>query len=68
MEITIPPDFSEFLDLLNRHDVKYLLAGGYAVIYHGYVRATNDMDIWIAVSPENATKADKGAIIRIGKV
>ncbi len=56
MELTLPPDFSDFLTLLNRHDVKYLLIGGYAVNDYGYIRTTNDMDIWIAVSPENAQK------------
>ncbi len=32
------PDFKDFLRLLNEHDVKYLLIGGYAVAYHGYPR------------------------------
>jgi hypothetical protein len=32
------------------------LIGGYAVGYHGYPRATADMDIWVAVNPENADK------------
>lgn len=45
--IPLPPDFSAFLRLLNEHEVRYLLIGGYAVGYHGYVRATADMDIWI---------------------
>lgn len=30
--------------------------GGYAVSYYGYPRATGDMDIWIAIHPENAFK------------
>ncbi|MFH2044715.1 MAG: hypothetical protein ABIK92_06175 [Pseudomonadota bacterium] len=30
------------------------MIGGYAVGYHGYPRATNDMDIWIAIDPEIA--------------
>src|SRR6185436_6292375 len=30
--------------------------GGYAVGYHGYPRATNDMDIWIAIHPNNAER------------
>ena len=42
--------------LLNFHKAEYLLIGGFAVGYHGYPRATGDMDIWIAVSPENAEK------------
>jgi hypothetical protein len=46
----------EFLQLLNSNQVDYLLVGGYAVAYHGYPRATGDMDIWIAVHPRNAEK------------
>jgi hypothetical protein len=42
--------------LLNAHRVEYLLIGGYAVNYHGYPRATADMDIWIAVHPANADR------------
>jgi hypothetical protein len=42
--------------LLNVHHVEYLLIGGYAVNYHGYPRATADMDIWIAVHPTNAQR------------
>lgn len=56
MDITLPPDFKEFLRLLNTHGVEYLLIGGYAVGYHGYPRATNDMDIWIAIHPDNAER------------
>lgn len=52
--IRLPPDFKDFLQLLNSHHVEYLLIGGYAVGYHGYPRATGDMDIWIAIHPQNA--------------
>ena len=52
----LPPDFREFLRLLNDHKVEYLLIGGYAVGYHGYPRATADMDIWVAVDPANARR------------
>lgn len=54
MEMELPLDFKEFLKLLNEKKVKYLLIGGYAVGYHGYPRATSDMDIWIAIHSENA--------------
>jgi predicted nucleotidyltransferase len=54
--IHLPPDFKEFLKLLKENDVRYLLIGGYAVNYYGYIRATGDMDIWIAVHPDNARK------------
>ena len=56
MAPTLPPDFKEFLKLLKEHDVRYLLIGGYAVGYHGYARATDDMDIWVAIHPDNAQK------------
>ena len=42
--------------LLNAHEVEYLLVGGYAVAYHGYPRATADMDIWVGVSEVNAER------------
>lgn len=54
--IRLPPDFKEFLKLLKEHKVRYLLIGGYAVGFHGYPRATADMDIWVAIHPENANK------------
>jgi predicted nucleotidyltransferase len=52
MEI-LPADFKEFIELLNKNDVKYIVIGGYAVVYHGYVRSTNDIDIWIDISEDN---------------
>ncbi len=54
MDMVLPPDFKEFLNLLKGKDIQYLLIGGYAVGYHGYPRATNDMDIWIAIEPRTA--------------
>ena len=42
--IQLPPDFQEFLSLLNRHEVEYLLIGGYAVNLYGFVRTTGDME------------------------
>ncbi len=56
MDIELPSDFKEFLKLRNANEVRYLLIGGYAVGYHGYPRATNDMDIWIALNPNNAER------------
>jgi hypothetical protein len=52
----LPQDFKDFLRLLNLRQVEYLLIGGYAVGYYGYARATADIDIWIAIHPENAQK------------
>ncbi|OGO39075.1 MAG: hypothetical protein A2Z03_02865 [Chloroflexi bacterium RBG_16_56_8] len=63
--IHLPPDFKDFLQLLHSHQVEYLLIGGYAVGYHGYPRATGDMDIWIAIQPANAEKV-VAALIKFG--
>jgi len=54
--IELASDFKDFLKLLNSNGVEYLLVGGYAVSYHGYPRSTAGMDIWIAISPENARR------------
>jgi len=51
--LKLAKDFKEFLKLLSSNKIRYLLIGGYAVAYHGYPRTTNDMDIWIAVTPDN---------------
>ena len=50
----LPPDFKEFLQLLDAEKVEYLLVGGYAVGAHGFVRGTGDLDIWVAISEQNA--------------
>ena len=57
--IQLPPDFKEFLRLLNSSKVEYLVIGGYAVNYHGFPRATGDLDIWIAIHPENAKRLER---------
>ncbi len=54
--ILLPPDFKDFLKLLNENAVEYLLVGGYAVGHHGYPRATGDMDIWIERSTANSER------------
>jgi hypothetical protein len=56
MDIELPNDFKEFLRLLQSHGVRYLLIGGYAVIYYGYPRATSDLDVWVALEPANADR------------
>jgi len=43
-------DLREFIELLNSHDVRYLIVGGYAVAFHGYPRATGDIDFFIEIA------------------
>jgi hypothetical protein len=46
--------FREFIELLEKHHVEYLVVGGYAVGFHGFPRYTGDLDIFVAISPRNA--------------
>jgi hypothetical protein len=54
-----------YLKTLIDCQVDFLIAGGYAVIYHGYVRTTGDMDIWLRPDYENKIKL-LGALARQG--
>lgn len=49
-------DFKEFIQLLEKFEVQYLIVGGYALAYHGYPRFTQDIDFWIFIQKENAIK------------
>jgi predicted nucleotidyltransferase len=41
------------LRLLNAHEVRYLVVGGYAVAVHGHPRYTGDLDIFVEAAPDN---------------
>jgi hypothetical protein len=49
-------DFKKLIGLFNEHEVEYILVGGYAVILHGYVRTTGDLDLWLNRSSKNYKK------------
>ena len=46
-------DFRDFINALNNANVKYVLVGGYSVIYYGFSRTTGDLDIFVEVTKEN---------------
>ncbi|HDN86309.1 MAG: hypothetical protein DRP68_06655 [Candidatus Omnitrophota bacterium] len=52
----VEKDYEEFLGLLNKYQVKYCIAGSYAVAVWGYPRYTKDIDILIEPTKENAKK------------
>lgn len=52
--------FREFIGLLEKHKVEYLIVGGYAVGLHGFPRYTGDLDVFVAIS-----KANAAAIVRV---
>src|SRR5437773_11174031 len=45
------------LTALNAAHVRYLIAGGVAVVLHGHLRATADLDLIVQLTPENALDA-----------
>jgi Nucleotidyl transferase of unknown function (DUF2204) len=54
-----------YLKTLIDCQVDFLVAGGYAVIYHGYVRTTGDIDIWLKPDNDNKKKLLE-ALVRQG--
>ncbi len=51
--------FRDFIKALNDSEVEYVLVGGMAVILHGYVRGTGDMDVWVNKTKDNYQKLVK---------
>lgn len=47
------PDFRDLLAAFADSGVKYVLLGGYAVIFHGRPRATKDLDLLVAIDADN---------------
>ncbi|MGD0363978.1 MAG: nucleotidyl transferase AbiEii/AbiGii toxin family protein [Bryobacteraceae bacterium] len=58
-------DYKDLLSAFRSHGVKYLVVGGFAVIYHSQPRFTKDMDLFIKADPENA-KAAYAALAEFG--
>ncbi len=54
--MVLDENFKEFIKLLNKNRVKYLVVGGFAVAYHGYPRYTKDIDFWVWADSENASR------------
>lgn len=49
-------DVLEFLRVLARHEVRYVVIGGTAVIYHGHSRLTGDVDFLYDPASENVSR------------
>lgn len=49
-------DLREFIELLNSAEVDYIVLGGHAVAFHGYVRYTGDIDFLVRRSTRNAAR------------
>jgi hypothetical protein len=49
----IQDDLKDLFRLLNEKNVEYVIVGGYAVAFHGFVRATKDIDVLFHDTPDN---------------
>jgi hypothetical protein len=49
-------DYEEFLELLNKHDVRYCIIGAFALAFHVRPRYTKDMDILVEPTTDNAKR------------
>lgn len=52
----LPPDWSEFISLLSSHRVRFLIVGAHALAANGRPRATQDLDILVEPSADNAKR------------
>ncbi|WP_420595459.1 hypothetical protein [Deinococcus sp.] len=52
----LPDDFREFLDALQRRQVRFLVAGAFALAAHGHPRYTKDLDVWVELDSLNAER------------
>jgi hypothetical protein len=52
----VEKDFEDFIELLNKHKVNYLIVGAYALALFAEPRNTGDIDIFIERTKENAEK------------
>ncbi len=48
------PDFKELLRIFEKHKIRYLIVGGYAVMKYSEPRFTKDLDVLIATDQDNA--------------
>lgn len=50
------PEWREFLGVLKRHGVRFLLVGAHALAAHGRPRFTQDLDVLVDPTPANARR------------
>jgi predicted nucleotidyltransferase len=55
----LPKEWREFIELLNCHEVEYLVVGATALAYHGIPRFTGDLDILVRSTPDNAQRVER---------
>ena len=56
LKLRTEKDYEEFLELLNKFSVRYVIIGSYALAFHARPRYTKDIDILVEPSVDNAKK------------
>jgi hypothetical protein len=59
-------DFLDFIRILNRHQVEFILVGGYAYMFNVEARFTGDIDFWVRPTRENIQRLQDAAFEFIG--
>jgi hypothetical protein len=52
-------DFYNFIPVLTKLEVDYILVVGFSVILHGYSRTTGDLDVWVKKTEMNYHKLSR---------
>jgi len=52
-------DFEDLLAIFERHEVRHVIIGGLAFIYHAKPRYLADMELWIGPDAENVARANR---------
>ncbi|GDY11957.1 hypothetical protein LBMAG53_08350 [Planctomycetota bacterium] len=59
------PDYRDMLSLLIKNHVDFMIIGAYALAYHGFPRATGDIDLFVASDLLNSRRICK-ALVEFG--
>jgi hypothetical protein len=57
--VDVCPDYEDLFRTFNAHKIKYLVVGGYAVIYYTQPRYTKDIDVWVIPELNNAERVHR---------
>ena len=56
MLVDLNQDFQDLIKSLTHRKVEFLIVGAHALAFHGVARYTQDLDLWMRRSEENARK------------
>ena len=56
-------DFEDLLEIFGKFEVRYLIIGGLAFIYHAKPRYTKDLDLWVDPEPVNVGRTNEALVL-----